>query len=268
MAQETVIITGGGSGIGLATAWRFHRRGRALGVIDIDRDAAEAVARDIRADGGTAHAETANVALEAELQGAVNRCQRALPGIRTVVAAAGITRASFVHKMPLEEWQRVLAVNLTGTFLLAKATVPLLLAAGGGSFVAISSYAGLRGAVGHAAYCASKHGVIGLVRAMALDYGDRGIRSNAVCPGFVDTPMARQIFDAAPPGTEEAIREAVPLSRFALPEEVADIIVHLSSAEASYVNGIAYSVDGGSSVGNLNGKPRTPATAEVAGGDE
>jgi NAD(P)-dependent dehydrogenase (short-subunit alcohol dehydrogenase family) len=113
---------------------------------------------------------------------------------------------------------QTIAVNLTGTFLLARHTIPQLIKRGGGSFVAISSDAGVQGASGYAAYCASKHGVNGLIRCLALDHGRAGVRSNAVCPGFVDTPMATREFATAPSGTKEFYQHTVPLGRFARPD--------------------------------------------------
>jgi meso-butanediol dehydrogenase/(S,S)-butanediol dehydrogenase/diacetyl reductase len=140
-------------------------------------------------------------------------------------------------------------VNLTGVFLTARYAIPHLEAGGEASFVAVSSDAGIQGAAGFAAYCASKHGVIGLVKSLALDHGPRGVRCNAVCPGFVETPMAERIFADLPEQERERWRGTVPLGRFGLPEEVAEAIAHLSSPQASYVNGHTYVIDGGGTAG-------------------
>lgn len=131
-------------------------------------------------------------------------------GLDTVIAAAGVARGGLIQRMSEAAWDHVIDVNLKGTFLLARQTLPLLQRRGGGAFVAVSSDAGVMGSVAYGAYCASKHGVIGLVKAMALDHGREGIRSNVVCPGFVDTPMAQRIFSKAPPGTRAAFEKAVP----------------------------------------------------------
>lgn len=151
--------------------------------------------------------------------------------------------------MELEAWDRVIGVNLTGTFLTARHTIPAIESSGGGSFVAISSDAGLQGASGFGAYCASKHGVVGLVRSLALDHGPAGVRCNAVCPGFVETPMADRIFAGTEPDERHRWEETVPLGRFARPEEVAEVVAHLTSDQARYTNGITYSIDGGSTAG-------------------
>jgi meso-butanediol dehydrogenase/(S,S)-butanediol dehydrogenase/diacetyl reductase len=145
----------------------------------------------------------------------------------------------------------VIATNLTGTFLTARFALPHLLS-GGGAFVAVSSDAGLQGAPAYAAYCASKHGVAGLVRAMALDHGPQGVRCNAVCPGFTWTPMAERLL--GDDARERSFWEgAVPLGRFGRPEEIADVIAHLSSPEAAYTNGLLYAADGGGTAGFFAG---------------
>jgi NAD(P)-dependent dehydrogenase (short-subunit alcohol dehydrogenase family) len=151
--------------------------------------------------------------------------------------------------MTLEDWHKVIAVNLTGVFLTARHAIPVIAESGGGSFVAMSSDAGVQGASGFGAYCASKHGVIGLVRCLALDHGPQGVRCNAVCPGFVETPMAERIFAGTAPEEREAWRRTVPLGRFAQPEEVAASIAFLTSDEASFVNGQCYVLDGGATAG-------------------
>jgi NAD(P)-dependent dehydrogenase (short-subunit alcohol dehydrogenase family) len=145
-------------------------------------------------------------------------------------------------------WHRALDVNAGGVFRLARATVPFLMETRG-AFVAVASDAGVTGAQGYSAYAASKHAVVGLVRCMALDYGSAGVRSNVVCPAFVETPMAERIFADSDPDERDFYRRAVPLGRFARPEEVANAIVHLLGEEASYSNGMVYRIDGGSTAG-------------------
>lgn len=247
---ELAIVSGGGSGIGREVALQLARRGAVVGVLDRNaKGACDTVAR-IASAGGQARELIADVSLSAEVEAAVADFAGRGDGIDTVVAAAGIARGGLVHRMSEDAWDQVLNVNLKGTFLLARAVIPLLQKRGGGAFVAISSDAGIMGAVAYGAYCASKHGVIGLIRAMALDYGPEAIRCNVVCPGFVDTPMADRIFSRAPEGTAAAYEQLVPMGRFARPEEVAHVVAHLSSPEASYTNGCIYLVDGGSSAGH------------------
>lgn len=249
--NEIAIVTGAGSGIGKATALHLAKRGAAVGLIDRDAAAAESVARMIAGAGGRALAVAADVAESAGLRQAVDRVAATYGGIDTVVAAAGIALTGSVTSMAEADWHKVIAVNLTGTYLLARHAVPHLVARGGGSIVAISSDAGIRGALGFAAYCASKHAVAGLVRCLALDHAREGIRTNAICPSFVDTPMADALLaDPRSPGRAAYMRRA-PLGRFAAPEEVAAAIAHLSSPEASYTNGMLYVIDGGTTAGTF-----------------
>jgi meso-butanediol dehydrogenase/(S,S)-butanediol dehydrogenase/diacetyl reductase len=153
-----------------------------------------------------------------------------------------------VKDFGLNDWERIVATNLSGTFYLAKYTLPHLLGSKG-TFTAISSDAGTHGAPGYGAYCATKHGVIGLIRCMALEYGRHGVRCNAVCPGFVETPMAYRLFDKMPEAELSYYKNSVPLGRFARAEEVAAVVSHLTSSEARYTNGMLYALDGGSTAG-------------------
>lgn len=248
-ANEAAIVTGAASGIGRAVCLRLAKRGAAVAALDRDEARATEVAHLIAKAGGTAIAIGADVADSAALKAAVDRAAAAFGGLDTAVAAAGIAITGSITTMAEADWHRTIAVNLDGTYLLARHAMPQLIADGGGAFVAISSDAGIRGSAGFAAYCASKHAVIGLVRCMALDYGPLGVRSNVVCPSFVDTPMAAQLL-AEPGIPDRAFYERrAPMGRFATPEEVAEVIAHLSSAEASYTNGMAYVIDGGTTAG-------------------
>ncbi|MCY1520606.1 2-(S)-hydroxypropyl-CoM dehydrogenase [compost metagenome] len=158
-----------------------------------------------------------------------------------------------MHEAPRKDWDFQIAVNLTGTYLLSKYAMKTFVEQNAGAFVAVSSDAGVRGASGYAAYCASKHGVIGLVRCLALDYGALGIRANAVCPGFVQTKMMDQLFAEAenPEAEKKSYMKEVPLGRFADPQEVGKVIFHLCSEDAAYTNGIIYSIDGGVTAGHF-----------------
>jgi len=254
MTTEIALVSGAGSGIGRAVALRLAERGATIGVLDWDRGGADETVDLVKKMGGRAEALIADVSSMAEMDAAVAAFAAGADGIDTLVAAAGVARGGLVHRMSEAAWDQVVDVNLKGTFLLARAAIPLLQKRGSGAFVAISSDAGIMGSIAYGAYCASKHGVIGLVKAMALDYGAQGIRCNIVCPGFVDTPMATGIFSKAPAGTREAFEAAVPMGRFARPEEVANAIAHLTSNEASYTNGNVYLIDGGSSAGHMIGQ--------------
>lgn len=246
---EVAFVTGAGSGIGRATALRFAARGARLGLFDISAAGLTETAAAVRANGTEVLELVGDVADPAQVEAAASSTVEQLGPLRTAVAAAGIEVLGTAPELSLEEWSRAIEVNLTGVFLTAKYAIPHLRASGAGAFVAVSSDAGIQGAAGFAAYCASKHGVIGLVKSLALDHGPEGIRCNAVCPGFVETPMAERIFGDLPAAERERWRGTVPLGRFGRPEEVADAIAHLSSAQASYVNGHTYVIDGGGTAG-------------------
>jgi len=167
-----------------------------------------------------------------------------------VVNAAGVVGGGPVHLVPLEEWDRVMSINLTGTFLVCKHAVAAMLTTGRGSIVNIASIEGIEGTEGGSAYNASKAGVILLTKTIAIDYGLHGIRANAICPGGVDTPLLRDVIDA--PGLEtyrDAMLKAHMLGRFGRPEEIAAVASFLASDDASFVTGTAMVADGGMTAG-------------------
>lgn len=251
-AGRRTLITGAGSGIGRAVAVRLAERGDRLALLDRSE---EALAGTVSALGPGARSVVclADVTDPAEVERAVALAADSLDGLDTVVGSAGVAVVGRIDQTSPEDWNRVIAVNLTGMFLTARSTIAHLRTAaadGDASFTAISSDAGVRGSEELAAYTASKHGVVGLVRAMALDHGPSGVRSNAVCPGTVDTGMTTRILeDAGGEDETELWRRMVPMGRFARPEEVAAAVAHLSSTEASYVNGQCYALDGGVAAG-------------------
>lgn len=242
------LVTGAGSGIGRATAWRLAVDGWHVALVDRDSDSVQREAATLASAGHRALGFGCDVTDPDGLAAVVTEVEGALGALTGVVACAGVEVLGTVLELSLAQWQRALDVNLTGVFITAKATMPSLLRSRG-AFVAVSSDAGTSGAPGFSAYAASKHGVVGLVRCLALDYGPAGVRSNAVAPAFVETPMARRIFDESDEGEEEYYQAAVPLGRFARPQEVAGAVVHLLSRDASYTNGMVYAIDGGSTAG-------------------
>ncbi|MEQ9491361.1 MAG: SDR family NAD(P)-dependent oxidoreductase [Alphaproteobacteria bacterium] len=252
-ATEIALVTGAASGIGRAIALRLSDRGAIVGLLDLDEDGLKDTRAQITGAGGTADCLVCNVTRSDDVKRAIAGFVASRGGLDTIVTAAGVAREGYVHDVTEEDWDLVIDVNLKGTFLIAHHAIPHLLTRGCGNFVAIGSDAGVAGGVGYGIYCASKHGVIGLVRCMALDYGRKGIRCNIVCPTFVDTPMAEEIFSRAPPGIREYYENVVPIGRLARPEEIASAVAHLSSAEASYVNGMVYMVDGGATAGPYTG---------------
>jgi meso-butanediol dehydrogenase/(S,S)-butanediol dehydrogenase/diacetyl reductase len=244
----TAFITGAGSGIGRATALRLAESGYSLGLLDLAEDAVAETASEIRARGGSAQHFVGDVTQEPDVARAVQGTILAWGEIGVAVPAAGIEAYGTATDLDLNVWDRTIAVNLTGTMLVARHTIQSMLVRGAGAFVGVSSDAGIAGSRDTTPYTASKHAVIGLVRCLAMDYGPAGIRSNVVCPGFVQTPMIDRIFDEVDADAAEW-KARVPLRRFCTPEEVANAISHLASDEASYTNGNVYMIDGGINVG-------------------
>jgi meso-butanediol dehydrogenase/(S,S)-butanediol dehydrogenase/diacetyl reductase len=250
---EVALVSGATSGIGRVTALGLAKRGAVVGLIGRNASAGEQIVAEIVAAGGRARLLVANVTAFDEVNAAVDAMVREFGGLDTVVASAGVALGGTACQMTIDDWHKVIDVNLNGAFYLARASMPHLVARGGGAFVAVSSDAGVQGASGFAAYCASKHAVNGLVRCLALDYGPQGVRSNAVCPSFVETPMADRLMAGMSEAEKDFYRRLIPLGRFALPQEVADAILHLASPQASYANGMLYCLDGGETAGFFSG---------------
>lgn len=243
-----VIVTGGNSGIGRATALRFGAAGASVAVAARRADACEAVAAEIRAAGGTALAIPTDVTLEEEIEALVDRTVRAFGAVHAAFNNAGAGGAGDVHACPTELFDRIHATNLRGVFLCMKYEIRAMLAFGGGSIVNNSSAAGLIGHIAAPAYAASKHGVIGLTKSAALRYVKDGIRVNAVCPGVIGTPILERAAESAPGGMEWFLSQQ-PGGQAGQPVDVADAVLFLCTDAARFVTGAAIAVDGGMTAG-------------------
>ncbi|MCW2845462.1 MAG: 3-oxoacyl-[acyl-carrier protein] reductase [Nocardioides sp.] len=253
MTQGVAFVTGGGSGIGRAAAVALAGDGLAIAVSDADLDRATETVQLVEERGGQAFAVLLDVCDEAAVDAAVQETVERYGRLDVAVNSAGIQGdLAAVAECTLANWERTLAVNLTGTFLCMRAEINAMLAGGGGSVINLASNFGLVGKPRIPAYVASKHGVVGLTKSAALDYAQRGIRVNAVCPGPIDTPLLRKIAaDAGPQGEamRREVEESVPMGRVGESDEVAQVIGWLASPAASFVTGTAIPVDGGFVVG-------------------
>jgi meso-butanediol dehydrogenase / (S,S)-butanediol dehydrogenase / diacetyl reductase len=244
------LITGAASGIGAAGAELFAAQGASLILVDTDAAQGERTAAAIAAHGGRVMFVQGDAASAGDIEHAVRVAVDRFGKLDLLWANAGIGVAKTVPEMSVQEWTRVLDVNLTGAFLLAKFGIPELAAAGGGTMVITGSANSFTADRAWAAYCASKGGLLMLCRALALDHASDGIRVNIVCPGSVTTPLHEAWLRGRPGGrplaeVREADRDAHPLGRFAGPAEVAQAALFLSCAESSFTTGSPLFVDGG-----------------------
>jgi NAD(P)-dependent dehydrogenase (short-subunit alcohol dehydrogenase family) len=243
LKDKVAIITGGGSGIGRASAELFAREGAKVVVADFNEKAGQEAVAAIRQAGGEAIFVPVDVSDSAQVQRLVDTTLQAYGGIDILVNNAGILLFGTALDTSLQDWERVIAINLTGTFLLSKAVLPHMIARGGGSIVNLTSSTGAHDAAANTvAYVTSKGGVALLTRAMAIDHAKHNVRVNAVAPGPTDTPMLR---DAMSPEQLDAFAATFPMGRLGRPEELARAILFLASDEASFVTGAILAVDGG-----------------------
>jgi NAD(P)-dependent dehydrogenase (short-subunit alcohol dehydrogenase family) len=238
--QRVALVTGAGSGIGLACVERLANDGLRVAALDVDARAAEACGARFGA-----LPVTADVSEEGEVVAAVERVLLELGQIDVAANVAGITgsrAAAECHVTPVGEWTRVIAVNLTGPFLVCRAVLPHMLARRVGVIVNIASVAGLVAFPGRCAYTASKGGVVQLTRSIAADYAARGIRANAICPGMVDTPMTRWRLEDPELGPQALAK--IPQGRVAKPQEIAEVVGLLATGTMPYANGSTIVLDG------------------------
>ena len=245
--DRVALVTGAGSGLGQATARQLGAEGARVACLDIAADAAEKTAADLADGGRKAGAYQVDVSDPVSVRAAVDAAASDLGRPSVVVNCAGIGRFAHTHELPFEDWQRIIGVNLTGTFLTCQAALPYLLD-GGGSIVNIASNAGIKAQPYSVAYCASKAGVVHLTRCLADEYVKQHIRVNCVAPGGMETPL-QQAFMEFPEGVDwKAMRKVMSKLGNATPEEIANVVVFVASEDCRYMTGSIVSIDGGITV--------------------
>lgn len=247
LAGKVAIITGAGSGIGRASALLFAKEGAKVVVADIDREAGERTAREIKEAGGEATFAQADVAKSAEVERMVKTCVEAFGGLDILYNNAGMPGPAGVDNVSEEDWGKVIDVNLKGVFLGCKYAVSEMRKRGGGSIISTASVAGLVGSVASPTYSASKGGVVLWTKSAAIALAKDKIRVNCVCPAPIETPMLPRFFEGLPE-PEKACQNfiaSLPLGRAGTPEEVAQAALFLASDESSFITGVALPVDAG-----------------------
>jgi 3-oxoacyl-[acyl-carrier protein] reductase len=238
---KVAVITGGGNGIGRETAFVFAREGARVAVADYDAASGEAVVQELRAGGSDAIFVQVNVSDWDSVQAMVGTVAAQFGGIDILVNNAGITQDAMLLKMTVEQWQRVVDVNLNGVFYCTKAAAPYMTQQGRGKIINTSSVVGVHGNIGQTNYAATKAGVIGMTKTWAKELGFKGVNVNAVAPGYVETGMVAKV----PEKVLAMMVEKVPLRRLGVPGDIANAYLFLASDESNYVNGTVLEVNGG-----------------------
>ncbi len=241
LKDKVTIITGAGSGIGRGTALLFAGEGAKVVVADVNRKGGEDTVNEIRQNGGEAFFALLDISNREQIKIVVNETLDKYGKIDVLINNAGIIQDALVVKMTEEQWDRVISIDLKGPFNCIQAVVGSMIEKGGGEIINVSSIVGLYGNVGQTNYAAAKAGLIGMTKTLAKELGKKGIRVNAIAPGFIITPMTSGI----PEKILEMMKEKTPLKRLGKPEDVANTLLFLASDEASFINGAVISVDGG-----------------------
>ena len=264
LRNEVAIVTGSGRGIGQAIARRFAAEGARVALADVDAEAAGRVAADLQATGLQAWGVPCDIADPAHVRRLVEETRARFGRLDVLVNNAGVGLNKPFLTTTLDEWERQLRVNLTGTFLCAQAAARVMVEQGGGRVVNVASISGQRGGQGRAAYGAAKAGVILLTRVMAVELAPYGVRVNALAPGPVDTDQSRQTHT---PATRRAYHDRIPIRRYGDGDEIAAAALFLASPESSFVTGHVLNVDGGFHAAGLMFEPDGPtADGERTGG--
>ncbi len=238
---QVAIVTGGASGIGKATVEKFAQLGAAVAIWDINEAAARAVADQVNEEGGSVRIYPVNTTSLEACEAAAKAVAGDFGRIDILINNAGITRDATMKKITPEQWDQVIAVNLTGVFNCVKAVAPYMVERGYGRILTASSIVGLTGNFGQTNYAATKAGVIGMTKVWAREFGHKGITANAVAPGFIRTEMVATI----PDKVLDTFRERTPVGRMGEPSEVAALYAFLASEEAGFITGTVVSIDGG-----------------------
>jgi meso-butanediol dehydrogenase / (S,S)-butanediol dehydrogenase / diacetyl reductase len=245
--RKVAVVTGGGSGIGKACAQEFVERNAAVAVVDRDAKTGKETASELKSSGGNVEFFQVDVSSASEVEKLIPQIVSTLGGIDILVNNAGIQRYGTVTTISEDEWDEVLNINLKGAFLMSKFAIPQMIERGGGSIVITGSVQSVAAQRNSVHYVVSKHGLLGLARCIALDYGRQNVRANCVLPGAIDTPMLRWAanLDSHPEKVLEACDSLHMRGKMGQPEEVAHVIVFLASDLASFMTGSAVMVEGG-----------------------
>ena len=239
---HTAIVTGGASGIGLATARMLARLGANVVVADIAEEAGTRVAEDLKANGAGARFVRTDVSVADDVGALVDAVTDRFGSLEILMHFAGVGMERLALETTREDWNRIIAVNLTGSFLVMQAAGEVMVKAGYGRVVSMASAAGERGGTGRTAYGASKGGVAAMTRVMAMEWADSGVTVNTLAPGAIDTALVKKMHDAE---TRRAYLQGIPMDRYGVPEEVAAAAVYLALPQSGYITGVTLPVDGG-----------------------
>lgn len=243
--SRVAVVTGGASGIGLGVARQFATDGHRIAIFDRNAAALDVAADELRSAGATVVAATVDVADRASVDAGFAQVRAELGRVEILVTSAGIESFTPVLDITAESWDRIIAVNLSGTFTCAQAAIPDMVAAGWGRIVTISSSSAQSGSRRMAHYVASKGGVVGLTKALAVEYAPNGITVNTIPPGFIDTPMARAAAARGDMPPIDAVAARTPVRRAGTPEDIAAACAFLCSDDAGYITGQLIGVNGG-----------------------
>jgi NAD(P)-dependent dehydrogenase (short-subunit alcohol dehydrogenase family) len=243
LTGKIAIVTGGGSGIGRRVAIAFSEFGAKLVIADIDKKAADLVVSEIKAKGGEAFATRMDVTNPDEVDEMVNAAASAFGRIDILFNNAGISIRCPAESFSLEDWNKIIAVNLTGMFVCAQAVGRVMIKQGGGKIINTASVSAKLGHPGNLAYAAAKHGVVGMTKVMAVEWGKYGVSVNCIGPGVIKTPMTMKAF--TDPGQYQELVKRVPLGRLGEPDDIVGAVVFLASEASNYVTGQTIYIEGG-----------------------